>query len=172
MQWNTSVLAGGILLLALTLGGFYGLFVVIALTIACWLVRSIGIVGASPQEMRSEEREGQRPEANSNSQEERQAQRRRQAEQECQAERWRQRQSEWTATQSKDSEWWRVLEVPPHASADEIKRAYRRKIKDCHPDRVVALAPELLELAEARTRTLNAAHSEANRVHRRVNTLQ
>ena len=169
MQWNTGVLAGGILLLALTLGGFYGLFVVIALTIACWLVRSIGIVGASPQEMRSEEHAG--PEANSNSQEERQAQRRRQAKQECKAERWRQRQSEWTATQSQDSEWWRVLEVPPHASADEIKRAYRRKIKDCHPDRVVALAPELLELAEARTRALNAALSEANRAHRSVSTL-
>jgi DnaJ-domain-containing protein 1 len=60
-----------------------------------------------------------------------------------------------------------VLEVLPHASADEIRRAYRRKIKQCHPDRVAWLAPEFLELAEIQTRALNAAYGEANRARRR-----
>src|SRR5436189_3636430 len=145
MNWNTGVMAGGILLLALALGGLHGLFVVIALTVSCWLVRSISIAGAPHHEMRSEERDTQRPDAHRKAQQERQAQqRRRQAEQECEAERQRQRQREWTVRQSQDDEWWSVLEVPPHASAEEIKHAYRRKIKECHPDRVIGLAPEFL----------------------------
>jgi hypothetical protein len=173
MKWNTGVLAGGIVLLALALGGIHGLFVVIALTVSCWLVRSISIAGTSHHEMRSEERDARRPETDRKVQQERQAQqRRRQAEQECEAEQLREPQSEWTARQSQDNRWWSILEVPPHASADEIKRAYHRKIKECHPDLVVGLAPELLEVAETYTRTLNAAYSEANRVHRSVSTIQ
>jgi DnaJ-like protein len=80
-------------------------------------------------------------------------------EREREAERWRQRQ--WVSKQSKESEWWRVLEVSPYASANEIRRSYLRKIKQTHPDRVVWLAPELLPLAEGRAKALNAAYAEA-----------
>jgi curved DNA-binding protein CbpA len=38
---------------------------------------------------------------------------------------------------------------------------YRRKIKQYHPDRLAGLAPELLELAEERTKALNAAYEQA-----------
>jgi DnaJ-like protein len=85
-------------------------------------------------------------------------------EQERESERWRQRQ--WVSKQSKESEWWSVLEVSPYASADEIRRSYLSKIKETHPDRVVWLAPELLPLAEGRAKALNAAYAEAIRCGR------
>jgi DnaJ like chaperone protein len=56
-----------------------------------------------------------------------------------------------------------VLELFPNASKDEIVRSYRRKIKRYHPDRVWGLGPELIELAETRTKTLNAAYAQAIR---------
>ena len=59
--------------------------------------------------------------------------------------------------------WWTVLGVAPSASKDDIVRTYRHKIKECHPDRVVGLAPEFLELAEERTKTLNEAYANAMR---------
>jgi len=65
--------------------------------------------------------------------------------------------------QSKESEWWSVLEVSPHATADEIRRSYLSKIKETHPDRVVWLAPKLLPLAEVRAKSLNVAYAEAIR---------
>jgi hypothetical protein len=93
-------------------------------------------------------------------------QQQRQAEQQREAERQRQRQRERVSKQSEENAWWTVLEVPPHASADEIRHAYRRKIQQCHPDRVVGLAPEFVELAERRTQTLNAAYEKATRARR------
>jgi hypothetical protein len=59
--------------------------------------------------------------------------------------------------------WWSVLEVSPDASADEIRRSYRRKMQQTHPDRVTGLDPEFVELAEKRTKALNAAYTEAMR---------
>ena len=164
MNWNTGAMAGGTVLLAWALGGVRGPLVTIALIVAYWLMRSINIVGAAHDEERSQERTARR-EAERKGEQDRQSQQR-QAEQECETERLRQYQSEWAANQSEENEWWRVLGVPPHASADEIRHAYRHRIKQCHPDRVVGLAPELLELAERTTRTLNAAYSEANRARR------
>jgi DnaJ-domain-containing protein 1/uncharacterized membrane protein len=90
----------------------------------------------------------------------------RQAQQERAAEQERQRQREQAAKQSEESEWWTVLEIDPKAGADEIRRAYRNKIRQCHPDRVAGLAPEFIELAERRTRMLNAAYYEATRGRR------
>ena len=60
-------------------------------------------------------------------------------------------------------DWWTVLGLAPSASKDDIVRTYRHKIKECHPDRVVGLAPEFLELAEERTKTLNEAYANAMR---------
>ena len=228
MNWNTGVLAGGAVLLALALGGLHGLLVVSALSVSWCVLRSISIAAAANDKKRSEERlaqwreaerkaeqhqrqapqpsqqaqqecdqrdemkdaerqrawlqaqrqrkaerhweEAQRREAERNAEQERQPQQRwQQAEQEHETERRRQRQSERAAKQFEESEWWSVLGVPPHASADEIRRAYRRKIKQCHPDRVVWLAPQFLEWAEIQTRTLNAAYGEANRARRSGN---
>jgi DnaJ-domain-containing protein 1 len=84
---------------------------------------------------------------------------RREAEQEREAEKHRQGQSEQAFKQSEEGDWWRVLEVSPDAGMAEIRGAYRHKIRQCHPDHISALAPEFLELAERRTKALNAAYS-------------
>jgi hypothetical protein len=54
-----------------------------------------------------------------------------------------------------------ILGVSPAATADEIKEAYRAKIRQSHPDRVHSLAPAFRTLAEAETKKLNAAYEEA-----------
>jgi DnaJ-domain-containing protein 1 len=59
--------------------------------------------------------------------------------------------------------WWVVLGVAPSASKDEIARNYRQRIKQYHPDRVVGLAPEFLQLAEEWTKALNEAYENAMR---------
>jgi hypothetical protein len=58
---------------------------------------------------------------------EQEAERRRQSEQERGAERRPQRQREPPPEESEEVVWWRVLEVPPYASVDEIRRSYLRK---------------------------------------------
>jgi len=86
--------------------------------------------------------------------------RRRQEEEEREAHKQRQREREQPTTQSQ-TEWWSVLEVTPSASKDDIVRNYRRKIQQCHPDRVAGLAPEFLRLAEETTKRLNVAYEQA-----------
>ena len=54
-----------------------------------------------------------------------------------------------------------ILGLSPAATADEIKEAYRTKIRLSHPDRVHGLAPAFRLLAEAETKKLNAAYEEA-----------
>ena len=58
------------------------------------------------------------------------------------------------------------LKVAVSATKEEIVRNYRRKIQQCHPDRVAGLAPEFLELAEERSKALNAAFAQAIRTCR------
>ncbi len=84
----------------------------------------------------------------------------REAERQCQQGRDR------AAEQCPTEEWWRVLEVAPSAAKDEIVGNYRRKIRQCHPDRVAGLAPEFVELAEERSKALNAAYAQAMRAQR------
>jgi DnaJ domain len=85
----------------------------------------------------------------------------RETEQEREAQKHRQGQAEQAVKQSEEGDWWTVLEVSPDAGMDEIRRAYRHKIRQCHPDHISALAPEFLELAERRTQALNAAYLQA-----------
>jgi DnaJ-domain-containing protein 1 len=85
-----------------------------------------------------------------------------QVEEKREAERRCQQKREPAAVQSL-TEWWRVLEVARSATKEEIVRNYRRKIQQCHPDRMAGLAPEFLELAEERSKGLNAAYAQAMR---------
>lgn len=55
---------------------------------------------------------------------------------------------------------YRVLEVDPQASPREIRAAYQRLIRQYHPDRTASLAPELQQLAEVRTKEINAAYQK------------
>jgi DnaJ-domain-containing protein 1 len=89
-----------------------------------------------------------------------------QPEQEREGERWRWRQRKWALKESKENQWWSVLEVSQYASVNEIRRSYLRKIKQSHPDRMVSLAPELLPLAEGRAKALNVAYAAAIRARR------
>jgi flagellar biosynthesis GTPase FlhF len=91
--------------------------------------------------------------------------RRRQAEEERQARRERQQERKRAAAQS-EIDWWTVLGVAPSASKDDIVREYRSKIKRCHPDRLLGLGPELLQLAEEQTKALNGAYANALRTRR------
>jgi len=52
-----------------------------------------------------------------------------------------------------------VLGVPAGASREEVRAAYQKLIQQYHPDRVADMGPELRELAEQRTKELNAAYA-------------
>jgi DnaJ like chaperone protein len=56
-----------------------------------------------------------------------------------------------------------VLGVQPSATKDEISAAYKRKISEYHPDKVTRMGKEIRELAEQRSKEINAAYEEALR---------
>ena len=60
--------------------------------------------------------------------------------------------------------WHETLGVSPDASLDEIRRAYKEKIAQYHPDRVATMGPELQEMATRLTQRINVAYNEAVRV--------
>jgi DnaJ-domain-containing protein 1 len=66
--------------------------------------------------------------------------------------------------QQKSAQWWEILGVSQDASLEEINQHYRDAMRTHHPDKVTGMAPEIIALAERRTKELNAAFSEAKRV--------
>jgi DnaJ domain len=52
----------------------------------------------------------------------------------------------------------RVLGVADHASGEEITKAFRRKLHECHPDRVHGLCKELQDLATSLSKRVNQAY--------------
>jgi hypothetical protein len=57
--------------------------------------------------------------------------------------------------------WFAVLGLSSAATIEEAKEAYKRLVKQNHPDRVHDLSPALRKLAEAETKRLNAAFRQA-----------
>ena len=53
-----------------------------------------------------------------------------------------------------------VLGVDQGASREEIRKAYQHKIREYHPDRIAEMGIELRELAEKRTKEINAAYAQ------------
>ncbi len=51
----------------------------------------------------------------------------------------------------------KILDVSTNASFDEVKLAYKQKIKEYHPDKVAALGKELQDLAARKTASINVA---------------
>lgn len=60
-----------------------------------------------------------------------------------------------------DRTWFAVLGLSPAATIEEVKEAYKRLVKQNHPDRLHGMAPALWQLAEAETKRLNAAFRQA-----------
>ena len=59
---------------------------------------------------------------------------------------------------SEDSVCHQLLGLSPGASIDAIKAAYRKRIKECHPDKFGSYAPEFRRFAEERAKAINAAY--------------
>lgn len=58
---------------------------------------------------------------------------------------------------------YEILGVSVGASAEQVVAAYRQMAKMYHPDRLVNLAPEFIELAEERMKEINAAYEVLKR---------
>jgi len=58
-------------------------------------------------------------------------------------------------------DWCEILQVPPTATEEEIKRAYRRLIKENHPDKAAHLSPEEQAAIERAAKQLNDAYERA-----------
>lgn len=60
---------------------------------------------------------------------------------------------------------YQVLEVDPKASDDEVKAAYRKLVRENHPDRLTAqgLPEEFIELANEKLAAINAAYDRIKR---------
>ncbi|MCW0200248.1 MAG: DnaJ domain-containing protein [Rhodanobacter thiooxydans] len=59
-----------------------------------------------------------------------------------------------------------MLGVAESASLGDIERAYRQQISQYHPDKVARLGEDLRQLAERRSREINAAYDIACRLRR------
>lgn len=60
---------------------------------------------------------------------------------------------------------YEILGLSSSASAMEIKMAYRKRVKECHPDLFAGMDQQAKELAERWTRALNAAYATLNPRH-------
>ena len=56
-----------------------------------------------------------------------------------------------------------ILGLTRQSTAEELKRSYRDRIRQYHPDRVSHLGPELKELAERKAKEINAAYEYVSR---------
>jgi DnaJ domain len=59
--------------------------------------------------------------------------------------------------------WNQVLFVSKEASIDDIKAAYKDLIRQYHPDKVATLGQELRDMAERKSKEINAAYQAALR---------
>lgn len=57
--------------------------------------------------------------------------------------------------------WSTVLGVPRTASDDEIRAAFKKQISLYHPDKVASLEVEFNDVAQSRTKEINAAYGRA-----------
>jgi len=60
-----------------------------------------------------------------------------------------------------DMTWYAVLGLSSSATIEEVREAYKRLVKQNHPDRVHDMSPAFRKLAEAETKKLNAALRQA-----------
>jgi DnaJ domain len=66
-----------------------------------------------------------------------------------------------TTNDAEPRTWWEVLEISERSTFEDVNTAYRTKIKECHPDKVMGLAREFQELADRKTKEVNLAFRQA-----------
>jgi len=57
--------------------------------------------------------------------------------------------------------WFRILEVSQSATKEQIITAYKQRIRQYHPDKVSQMGAEIRELAEFKSKQINAAYDYA-----------
>ena len=65
---------------------------------------------------------------------------------------------------AKTSAWHQVLNIPPTADKEQIRRAYQTLMSQYHPDKVAALGEELKALSARKTQEINVAYDQAMRL--------
>lgn len=60
-----------------------------------------------------------------------------------------------------NANWFNILDVPEDASQEQIIEAYKRKIRQYHPDKVAQMGMEIQELAERKSKQINSAYKYA-----------
>jgi hypothetical protein len=60
-----------------------------------------------------------------------------------------------------DKPWFDVLGLSSSATMEQVKEAFKRLVKQNHPDRLHGMSPALRQLAEAETKRLNIAFRQA-----------
>ena len=58
---------------------------------------------------------------------------------------------------------YKVLEVSPDVSNDELKRAYKRLVLKHHPDRVATLGDDIRQRAEEKLKQINNAYEKVSK---------
>ena len=71
-----------------------------------------------------------------------------------------------SSRKSSQKDAYTILGVRRGDTFDEIRRAYRERMKEYHPDKVAGLGSELRELAERKAKEINMAFEELKRMHR------
>ena len=61
-------------------------------------------------------------------------------------------------------EWHEVLEIDKNANFESISKAYYERMKKYHPDHVEHLGEEFREIAELKSKEINAAFERARQV--------
>ena len=54
---------------------------------------------------------------------------------------------------------YKVLDIEPTAKPDEVRAAYKRKIREYHPDCVSGLGEKLKKMADEESKAINGAYS-------------
>jgi DnaJ like chaperone protein len=57
--------------------------------------------------------------------------------------------------------WYETLNVPPHATVEDIRQAYKVLMHQYHPDKVASLGDELKALAERKSKEITNAYRQA-----------
>lgn len=76
------------------------------------------------------------------------------------------KESEATQSESIHTSWFTILGVPEGATREQVTAAYKQKISQYHPDTVAQMGTEIRELAELKSKEINAAHDYAMRLRR------